>query len=72
MNSRPPSRYFRPQNRGAVIEALPASQLNENNARILYVPQWVLPYGDRTTNCGPAIVSANWRGCEGGVGPVLS
>jgi len=48
------SRYFRPQNRGAVIQALPAASWSENNARFLCFLNEFYLYRDRiTTNCGP-------------------
>jgi hypothetical protein len=54
MNSRPPSRYFRLQNRGAVIQAVPAASYIQNNPRVFMFLNGFCPYGDRiTTNCGP-------------------
>jgi len=49
-----PSRYSRPQNRGAVIQALPAAGYRENNTGFLFSLNGFCLYRDRiTTNCGP-------------------
>ena len=42
-DSRPPSCFFTPQNRGAVIQALPAARLKRKQCQILTFPQSVLP-----------------------------
>ena len=42
------------------------SELNRGLCQILYVPQWVLPLRrPHNHQLRTAIVSANWRGCEG-------
>ena len=43
------SRFFRPQNRGAVLQALPAASRSENNARFLCFLHGFCLYGDRIT-----------------------
>jgi hypothetical protein len=65
MNSRPHHVYFRLQNRGAVIQALPAASQIEKNARFFMFPQRVLPLRrPHNHQLRTAIVTANWRGCE--------
>ena len=61
-----PHHVFRPQNRGVVIQALPRGQLKGELCQILTFPQWVLPL-QRPDNhqLRTAMVTANWRGCEG-------
>jgi hypothetical protein len=49
--------FFRPQNRGAVIRALPAARGSENNARFLHFLNGFCLYRDRISiNCGPEFV----------------
>jgi exonuclease III len=58
--------YSRPQNRRAVLQALPAASLNRELCQILYFfstgSALRRPHNHQLRT---AIVTASWRGCEG-------